>query len=258
MFSYAGKVDIGVYEHQNDDRILIGSHIITDGEFSGKTDNSYIIAAVCDGVGGLAQGYRAAMTTLEVMSHFDKKGVSTDEIKEAIELSNRRIRNIQSIEALHNGLRTTIAGIYVDDNNFFVYNAGDSRVYRFRYKYFNQLSKDHSLVQDLIDMGEISVEEMKTHKQKNVINKCIGNDEIVNPRVIDMSDNLVKGDIIMICSDGITDEVMDADIKKLIHEHKNDLDLLECCRLICCKAIENGSQDNLSIILLRKEEAASE
>ena len=258
MFSYAGKVDIGVYEHQNDDRLLIGSHIITNGEFSGKTDNSYIVATVCDGVGGLAQGYRAAMTTLEVMSHFDRKGVSPDEIKDAIELSNRRIRNIQSIEALQNGLRTTIAGIYSDDEKFYVYNAGDSRVYRFRYKYFSQLSKDHSLVQDLIDMGEISIEEAKTHKQKNVINKCIGNDEIVNPRVIDMSDDFVKGDIIMICSDGITDEIMDADIKEIILEHKNDLDLLECCRLIYRKAIENGSQDNLSVLLLRKEEVASE
>ena len=68
MFSYAGKVDIGVYEHQNDDRLLICSHILTDGEFSGKTDSDYIVASVCDGVGGLAQGYRAAMTTLVRMT----------------------------------------------------------------------------------------------------------------------------------------------------------------------------------------------
>lgn len=253
MFSYAGKVDIGVYEHQNDDRLLIGSHILTNGEFSDKTDNSFIIAAVCDGVGGLAQGYRAAMTTLETLSHFDKPGVSQEEIRNAIEVSNRRIRNTQSIERMQDGLRTTIAGIYADDNKFLVYNAGDSRVYRFRYKYFSLLSKDHSFVQDLIDMGELSVEEAKTHRQKNIINKCIGNDEIVNPRIVDMSDDFVNDDIVMICSDGISDEVLDTEFKEIILEHKYDQDLLECCNMIYQKAIERGSKDNLSVILLRKE-----
>ena len=155
---------------------------------------------------------------------------------------------------MQNGLRTTIAGIYTDSEKFFVYNAGDSRVYRFRYKYFTLLSKDHSLVQDLIDMGEVSFEDAKVHPQKNIINKCIGNDEMVNPRIIDLSDDFVNGDIIMICSDGITDEVLDAELKEIILEHKQDQDLLECCNLIYNKSIEKGSKDNMSVILLRKED----
>lgn len=254
MYSFAGKVDIGVYEHQNDDRLIIGSHILTEGEFSGNTDRSCIIAAVCDGVGGLAQGYRAAMTTLEVVSHLNRNDVTLEDIKDAIEISNKRIRNIQSVEGLQNGLRTTIAGIYSAENKFYVFNAGDSRVYRFRYRFFSLLSKDHSLVQDLIDMGKLSVEDARTHNQKNVINKCIGNDEMVNPRIIDMSDDFVKGDILMICSDGITDEVLDVEFKEIIYEHKSDSDLRECCNLIYKKALEKGSKDNMSIILLRKED----
>ncbi|MCR5598302.1 MAG: hypothetical protein K6G19_09005 [Lachnospiraceae bacterium] len=254
MFSFAGKVDIGVYEESNDDRILIGSHLLTNGQFSGKTENPFIISAVCDGVGGMAQGYRAAMTTLEMFSHLDKPGVSSEIIKETIEVSNRRIRNIQSIENLYNGLRTTIAGIYADENKFIVFNAGDSRVYRFRYKFFSQLSKDHSLVQDLVDMGEISSEAAKTHPKKNIINKCLGNDEVVNPRIIDMSDDFIKDDIVMICSDGISDEVPESDFKEIIMEHVQDEDLMTCCEQIFKRAIEKGSKDNLSVILLRKED----
>lgn len=254
MYSYAGKVDIGVFEKHNDDRLLIASHILTNGEFSGCSNNSYMIASVCDGVGGLVQGDRAAMTTLEVLSHLDKAGVSTDEIWNAIEEANKRVRYMQAVESLHNGLRTTVAGIYADKNKFFVFNAGDSRVYRFRYKYFTQISKDHSFVQDLIDMGDISMEEAKTHSQKNIINKCIGNEETVNARILDMSDDFTKGDIIMICSDGISDEVFDSEFKEIILEHKQDDDLLECCKCIHKIAIEKGSKDNMSVILLRKED----
>ena len=159
MFSFAGIVDIGVYEQQNDDRLLIGSHLLIDGEFSGKTDHPYIVAAICDGVGGLAQGYRAAMSTLEVFSHFDRSGVTAGGIKDAIETANTRIRNAQSLENLQKGMRTTIAGIYADENRMYVFNAGDSRVYRFRYRYFTQLSKDHSLVAELLDAGIITEDE---------------------------------------------------------------------------------------------------
>ena len=254
MYSFMGIVDKGVYEDQNDDRIIIGSHILTDGSYCGKVDESYIVASVCDGVGGLAQGYRAAMTTLELLSHLNRNEVSETVITDYIEIANRRIRNIQGIENLQNGLRTTIAGIYTDASRFIVFNAGDSRVYRFRYKYLSQLSKDHSLVQDMIDIGEIEPDEAKIHPKKNIINKCLGNDEVVNPRVIDMSDDFVKGDIIIICSDGITDEVYDSELKDILFTHKNDENLELCGNLICRKAIEKGSKDNMSIILLRKED----
>ncbi len=254
MYTFAGKVDIGVYEDHNDDRLLIGSHLLTDGRFADQTDSPYILAAVCDGVGGMAQGDRAAMTTLETISHLQREGVKAEEIKDAIELSNRRIRNIQSMENLQNGLRTTVAGIYADADTFFVFNAGDSRVYRFRHRFFSRLSKDHSLVQDMIDMGEISPEDARSHPKKNIINKCIGNEETVNPRIMDMSEDFVPGDILMICSDGITDEVPDVEFKKIIMEHQKDESLLECCRLICEKATASGSKDNMSVILLRREE----
>lgn len=253
MYTYAAKVDIGVSEEQNDDRALIASILLTDGEISGKIEKRAVVAAICDGVGGLAQGYRAAMTTLERISHLNKQNVTINEIQDAIEEANNRVRNIQSIENLHKAMMSTIAGIYSDENKFIVFNAGDSRVYRFRFKYIMQLSKDHSLVQDLIDLGEISTDEAKCHKQKNIINKCIGYEEKVNARIIDMSGDYLEGDILVICSDGISDVLSDSDIKNIIIEHKSDDDLKECCQHIYNEALQNGSLDNLSVVLLRKE-----
>ncbi len=253
MFSFAVKVDIGVYEESNDDRALIVNHIVTDGELCGKINHDHIVATICDGVGGLAQGYRAAMMTLETVSQLNAFGRSEEDIRQLIEAANQKIRQCQIDENLRNGLRTTIAGIYADASHFFVYNAGDSRVYRFRYKFFSQLSKDHSFVQDLVDMGKITPEEAKDHPKKNIITKCIGNEDIVNPRITDMSDDFMEGDIIMICSDGISDEVLDQEFKEIIFEHKKDESLDICCAELMDKAIRNGSKDNMSVILVRKE-----
>ena len=254
MYTYAAKVDVGVSEEQNDDRALVSSILLTDGEISGKIEKQEIVAAICDGVGGLAQGYRAAMTTLERISHLNKTGISIEQIQTAIEESNIRVRNIKSIENLHNAMMSTIAGIYADGDRFIVFNAGYSRVYRFRFKYIMKLSKDHSLVQDLIDLGEITPEEAKTHEKKNVINKCIGYEESVNARIMDMSGDFSEGDILMICSDGISDVLNDQDIRDIVIEHKQDEELKDCCIKIYEKAIEKGSLDNLSVILLRKEQ----
>ena len=254
MYTYAVKVDKGVYEEQNDDRALVGSMIVTDGESGGTIDGETILAAICDGVGGMAQGYRAAMNTLECISHLDREDVVIEDMKTTIELANNQVRNTQNSENLQNGLRTTIAGIYSSGNKLMVYNAGDSRVYRFRYRFMTQLSKDHSLVRDMLDIGEITEAEAKNHPQKNIINKCIGNDETVNPRIVEFEDDFMPEDIIMICSDGITDEIDDSDIKKIILEHKEDESLLNCCRELVNKAVECGSKDNMSIILIRKGE----
>ena len=100
---------------------------------------------------------------------------------------------------------------------------------------------------------KLLLKKQKKHSKRNIITKCLGETEIVAQYVIDMGDDFVKEDIIMICSDGISDNLYDTEIKKILLNGM-DKSLLKLCREICCKAIDNGSQDNLSIILIRKEE----
>lgn len=253
MFTYGVKVDTGVSEPQNDDRALIGSEIVEAGVLSGRIEEDYLVAGICDGVGGMAKGYRAAMISLEVMKYLNRADVTADTIKTAIEEANRKVRVEQVESGLLNGLRTTIAGIYTDKHRFLVFNAGDTRVYRLRYKYLMQLSKDHSLVQDLIDLGEITEDEAKNHPEKNVINKCIGHENQCIPRIVDMTGDFEDNDLILICSDGISDVLTDMDIKEILLKHSDDENLTECCEELYSRALEKGSLDNLSVIIIRKE-----
>lgn len=256
MFTCAAKVDIGVCETHNDDRLLLGRDLVTHGELSARIAQDHLLAAVCDGVGGMAKGDLAAEMTLNFMAFVHRKGVNAATLHNAIEEANRRVRNCQKEQHLHSGARTTIAGMYADGDAFLVFHAGDSRVYRFRHKYLTQLTKDHSYVQDLVDLGEITQEEARTHPRRNVINKCIGHEDEVNPKITDLEGEFDVGDVILICSDGITDVLTNREIQGILTWHRDDENLSECCNAICSKAIENGSQDNMSVLLIRKEDEA--
>ncbi len=252
MYTYGIKVDIGVEEHRNDDRAMAGTLLVEDGTVTGQIPEDYISAIVCDGVGGLADGYKASSLTLEKCKVLQKPGTTPDEILALIEECNRAIIEKRTAEGT-TGMMTTIAGIYADADHFYVYNAGDSRVYRQRHRYLMLLSKDHSLVQDLVDLGEITPEEARTHERKNVITKCLGYADVCNPRIVDLEGDLAPGDLIMICSDGIYDDLEDAEIRDILRKHKNDEQLDACCEELYSLAIAHGSKDNLSVVVVRKE-----
>lgn len=253
MYSYSVKVDKGIYEESNDDRALVGQYIVEQGEISGVIKDDFMIASICDGVGGLEQGGRAASTTLEVIKYLNRPDVKVSSIKASIKEANKRIEDIKRNENLFNGMCTTIAGIYAYKDNFFIFNIGDSRVYRFRYKYLMQLSHDHSEVQDLIDLGKISMSQAKDYPKKNVITRYIGEKTKCIPRIIEMPTDFIEKDIILICSDGISDVLSEDDLKNIIIKYKDMEDLNNCRDEIYDMAIKKGSLDNLSIVLLRKE-----
>ncbi len=254
MWNYAGFVDIGAVEEQNDDRAVIGLSLLSNGAISGKIETPYIVAAVCDGVGGRLSGDRAAEMSCEVFATKTYlEGKTVNDIIDAIESANEMIYLTKVKENAPNSLFTTIAGIYADDEHLFVCNVGDSRVYRLRYQYLMRLSKDHSLVQSLLDAGEITLEEAWNHKKKNVITNCLGTAEKVNPRVVDLSDDIQERDLFFICSDGICDVLKDEEIRDILVQYRNSDNLMECCEKFKKSAIEHGSKDNMSVILIRKE-----
>lgn len=253
MFSFAAKVDIGVHEQENDDRVLVGKRLLSDGTISGKNSEPYLLAAVCDGVGGLSFGYRAAEITLDVMQYLQRQNVDETAIRNGIEEANRRVLLRQREENCAEGMRTTISGFYADSDKLLVFNAGDSRVYRFRYKYLMQITKDDSLVQDMLELGELTEEEAKLDPRRNIINKCIGEQTAVQPKIIDLSDDFSVGDLLLVCSDGISDVLEHQAIQQTLYEYKAAPDLSACCERLVSLAIEHGSQDNMSVIVVRKE-----
>lgn len=251
MFEFAAITDIGSKINVNDDRILVNESIIDAGSIVGKITNPFLIMAVADGVGGLQMGYEAAEITLRCLSQLNKPGLGRVDIRCAVEKSNRSI--IQRQVELRNtsGLRTTLAAVYISEDICYVINAGDSRVYRYRDNMLEQLSKDHSIVQNMIDTGEITIEEAYLHSKRNVITKCLGEEEKVNARIVDYSEDIWLKDLFVICSDGISDCLRDFEIASIVADA--EISLLDACKKLVEMAKDNGSTDNISICLFRKE-----
>lgn len=251
MFRYAGLVDIGVHEDHNDDRALIDGRVLADGKAEGSIDSSVFHAAVCDGVGGAKQGARAAQFTAEKLGTLDAENAGIPEIKNLIEKINLELLEIQNAEGTDGELITTVAGMVANGDGLIVYNAGDSRVYRQRGRFIRLLSKDHSYVQLMVDMGKLDAGDAKFHPKRNIINKCIGYEIKAAPRVVEF-DDLLAGDVIMLCSDGISDVLEDKEISEMISQHT---DLAECCGALRDAAVSKGSFDNMTVLLVRKEGA---
>ncbi len=252
MYNCAAITDIGPQFKVNDDRILIGNHILSVGEYQTEATGDNFVLAIADGVGGLQMGYEAAEETLGIVSQLYAPAKERMDIRNCIEAANKSVLAKQLSLNSPQGLRTTLALLYVDRDGGFVANAGDSRVYRFRDNELVQLSKDHSLVQNMVDTGEITEDEAYVHPKRNVITKCIGEEDKVNARIIDLSGDVIINDIYMLCSDGISDCLRPDEIRDTLVEGQ-EKNLIDLCRTFIHKAIDNGSTDNISICLMRKE-----
>lgn len=252
MYNYAAITDIGPRFAVNDDRILVGNAIVSDGEIEGTIHDKFVLVAIADGVGGLQMGYEAAELTLCHLSNLNQPEMGRMNIRNTVESTNQKVISLQAELNINDGLRTTLAALYIDGQVAYVINAGDSRVYRFRNNFLEQLSKDHSVVQNLIDTGEITEEESYSHPKRNVITKCIGEEDKVNARIIDYSQDVFPDDLFLLCSDGISDCLRIEEMNEILL-NRREMSLIEICRELINKALDNGSIDNISICLMKKE-----
>ena len=131
----------------------------------------------------------------------------------------------------------------IQGSNLYVANVGDSRLYLID-KNITQITRDHSLVEEMIRVGELKREEARTHPDRNVITRAIGVKEPVRIDFFDMK--LEKGDIILLCSDGLTNMVEDRDILKIV---KKSGSLKEAAGRLVTEANKNGGKDNISVVL---------
>ncbi|MDO4517683.1 MAG: Stp1/IreP family PP2C-type Ser/Thr phosphatase [Bacillota bacterium] len=216
----------------------------------------YIVA---DGVGGNNSGEIASTTAVETIAGFikehDIKEMKTpDDIfglfTEAIDLANKKIYSLGKEEPNYSGMATTIVMAYISDGSAYIANIGDSRAYLFRNNILKRVTKDHTYVNELIDKGLITEHEAETHSQKNVITKALGAEPAIDPDFYKVGLN--RGDIMVLCSDGLYGEVGEARISDmlkwaLIHETKmNDL-----CSNFVDEAILAGGRDNITVISIK-------
>lgn len=241
---FYGLTDIGLKRENNEDAISL--------PLENEGIKLFILA---DGMGGAKAGEKASQLAVQTIRdyirlNFIKIERTKEEIEELIRKSmveaNRKIFELSLEYQEYNGMGTTVIVVLIYRGRLYIGHVGDSRVYRLRQSVLRQLTKDHSYVQELLRQGSITIEEAKNHPQKNILLKALGCDRDIVPDVI--TKGFVKGDMLLICSDGLTNMVEDKEIYEIIM--KNSFDLKVACKLLIDKANENGGNDNVSAIII--------
>ena len=245
----AGETNVGRKRTHNEDNFCILSDF-----------GLYIVA---DGMGGHASGEVASKLAIETIKEFfemtaddpertwpykmDKaKGYEENRLITAIKLANLRIFEHAQRDAKQRGMGTTIVTIFTVENGVYCAHVGDSRVYRVRGRKIEQITEDHSLLNDYIKMKHLTAEEIANFPHKNVIVRALGMKETV--KVDTRFDGPQAGDTYLLCSDGLCGPVSDDDILAII---VGSSDLKNASRRLIEKANENGGPDNITAVLAR-------
>lgn len=221
------------------------------------------LVVLADGMGGynageVASGIAVSVVTTEVSQRLltesptDYDEATGEELgvlllRENIQKANASIFNASQSQPQYAGMGTTIVSGLFYDNRVATGHIGDSRMYRLRGETLEAITRDHSLLQEQIDAGIISVEDARLSKNKNLVTRAVGIDAEVEVE-IHVHDVLV-GDIYLLCSDGLNDMVEDEDIQSTISAFRNNLPL--AASQLIQMANDNGGRDNVSVILVK-------
>ena len=231
--------DIGRRRTMNQDYVYASEQPV------GNLKNLLIVA---DGMGGHNAGDLASRYTVELMVEYitnekdEKRPVSllSSAIHHANELVMEKARSAKEYE----GMGTTIVAATVTDGCLYVANVGDSRLYLIR-KDIRQITKDHSLVEEMVRSGKLKREEARNHPNKNVITRAVGVEKEVNIDFFDL--RIRKGDKILLCSDGLSNMLEDNEIREIV---TSGGDVEERARKLITAANQNGGKDNISVVLV--------
>lgn len=234
------KTDIGVIRDNNQDSYA-------SGELSGGA----YYAIVCDGMGGAAEGALASSVAVnairEKLSKSYSSGMSDISIRSllitAAENANKAVYDLSLTDEKYEGMGTTVVAAIVRNEFVYVVHAGDSRAYLIHNGEIRRLTKDHSIVQNMLEKGEITSEEAFDHPDKHIITRALGVDEKVR---VDFAQEDFENDVLLLCSDGLTNYVHDEEIKDILSE---SVDEKSVTRLVD-KANYYGGGDNITVVAL--------
>lgn len=236
----AGKTDKGKVRRTNQDDYA-----------AGKLPGSASYAVVCDGMGGANGGNVASSTAVKIISEsilngfspsFDNQHVH-DLLENSIQKANAEVYEMARKDQSLFGMGTTVVACVAGNGNITVAHAGDSRAYLLN-KEFVRLTRDHSMVQEMIENGKITPEEALIHPQKNIITRALGVEENLD---IDFSSSkFEEGDSVLICTDGLTNLVSDDLIENVAKETSPG----ECADKLVDLANENGGSDNITVVVI--------
>ena len=232
--------NIGVRRNTNQDYAYVSEQNV------GNLPNILIVA---DGMGGHKAGEVASEQAVNAVLESIKQNESTDKIsiiEAAIVEANKKVLEMATSDEKFKGMGTTLVVATFEDNVLYVANVGDSRLYLISDNEIRQITRDHSLVQEMISLGELDKESARTHSSKNVITRAIGVDKkiVADFFEVDISENTK----ILLCSDGLSNMVEDSQINKIIEDCKG-MALEDTVHKLIDAANENGGMDNIAVVL---------
>jgi protein phosphatase len=252
----------------------IHSQAVTDvgrkrkgNEDNHTADDEQRLYVVADGMGGHAAGEVASKIAVEAISEFVTATAGDDEItwpfgldenisydgnrlKTAVRFANRRVLESTRERAEYEGMATTVAAVLVDGDVANLAHVGDSRVYLYRGETLSQLTSDHSWVNEQLQSGTISAEQARHHPFRNVVTRALGGRPDL---VVEMQIQQVQpGDLLLLCSDGLTTMLTDDQIAGILRDE--GADVTRAAESLVEDANARGGEDNITVVLLRFEE----
>jgi len=222
------------------------------------TDKGIAVMVVCDGMGGANAGHIASqMAADEFMSHMCRKIEAMTEISsmqdivemitDAVISANTAVYNKSLQSESLSGMGTTLTAAVSTVGGEVVANVGDSRLYHVTESRISQITRDHSVVEEMIERGEITRNESRKHPSRNLITRALGTSAYEPPDIFNL--NLNCGEYLILCSDGLTNVVLDSEIQ---FELINGGNVRMSCEVLVNMALERGAPDNVTAVILKK------
>jgi len=229
--------------------VITRAAAVTDpGRTRRHNEDAYVIEpplfAIADGMGGAQAGEVASRLATAALKEAGANGGGEQRISDLIQEANRRVYDRSSSDPNTSGMGTTITVALVEDDYVAFGHVGDSRAYLIRNAQMEQLTEDHSLVNELLKTGKLSREEAETHPQRSVITRALGTDPDVDVDTFRVQAE--SGDLFLLCSDGLTDMVSEESILDVVERNRDDID--GALRALVKAANRGGGQDNITVV----------
>ena len=234
------KTHVGMVRNNNEDSLLV---------------REPFLFAVADGMGGYSAGEVASRETLrafEAATHDLRHQKDCDVVEvllDAFAKANNHTFVLAQKNSAYKGMGTTLTALYLPgDNTAYAAHVGDSRLYLYRNNTLSQITKDHSYVADLLAQGKITSNEAFNHPKKNMLLQALGVEEEIRTDIFHFA--LEKGDILLLCSDGLSDMLRDMEIAHILEAS----DFENAATALLEQSLDNGGKDNISLIMIAVEE----
>ena len=226
--SFGSRTDIGYVRDHNEDSLIIIPPLF----------------AVADGMGGHEAGEIASEITVNTLAELAPSHLDAEGLTAAVEAANYNVMKAPRQGIGRDGMGTTLTAAMLEGERLLIAQVGDSRAYLLHKGHLQQITRDHSLMADLIEAGQITPEEVRVHPNRSVITRAIGSDIHMRPDIYEL--NVDAGDRILLCSDGLSSMISNNAIESIMRRQS---DAQHCADELVTAALENGGADNVTVVV---------